>query len=729
MDSQPEEGDEADAPIFIPRQSQILRRAARTKIRKPGQVGEGSHRFTATRRGLGARSQTTNDMDMPPDVPPLPASSVEGSEPRSSSDLSSSSEHDGLVQPRPRRATQDDVRLVERPDSYSAETFIYDAYAADDYDDKGAIIVSPLSPSQPVELPLHRSPSPPPTSAPAPVLSPEPEPTSVSLDFGVFDTSSPALSLGFDLHHPAPQRAATLSGGIIEPPRGESPDSITPVAATPVPATAITISTPQPQPQAQAPLTPIAQPQLPVHARTASLEALRHTPSPGPEHGGRKEKDKKGGLFKWGSSDKKSKKDKEKDRHSGGSSSSHGHGPSQQAHAHSLSHEIKEKEKEREKEKDAGFFGSLFGGSKKKHEDGPPGLGQHAGREAAAALLGASKGRATATPSPGPGPGGLQPNNYSRYPIHVERAIYRLSHIKLANPRRPLYEQVLISNLMFWYLGVINKAQTQAQQGPQPQAGQGQPPVQPQPQQAQQPTPQANGNAAPEPQPVPQAQQEEPEAGRRRAGLTKGPAGAGGARRNEAPVRGPQYDLQHRAMEQERVYPAGGASPVKGVAGRGSVDSARGSLEYEHVAHGHGVGGVNGRPALAHSQSQQQWQEQTQQARQALEQQQQRPDRSRSPPQNRYELGKAIPSGATPGSRSPSRSVSASAVAPVGSMQNGHGHHNVGGIGGAGRASPGRKTQSAHAVAPGQGRPGRQSEDEDVPLAMWQQQQQQRRGR
>src|SRR5258708_553779 len=52
--------------------------------------------------------------------------------------------------------------------------------------------------------------------------------------------------------------------------------------------------------------------------------------------------------------------------------------------------------------------------------------------------------------------GGL-PGAYDRYPIHVGRAIYRLSHIKLANPQRPLYEQALISNLMFWYLGVVNK--------------------------------------------------------------------------------------------------------------------------------------------------------------------------------------------------------------------------------------------------------------------------------
>ncbi|CAO3592190.1 unnamed protein product [Absidia cylindrospora] len=53
-----------------------------------------------------------------------------------------------------------------------------------------------------------------------------------------------------------------------------------------------------------------------------------------------------------------------------------------------------------------------------------------------------------------------------RLPIHVERAIYRLSHFKLADPRRPLHHQVAISNLMFWYLGVIN-AQQQQQQQPQ----------------------------------------------------------------------------------------------------------------------------------------------------------------------------------------------------------------------------------------------------------------------
>lgn len=44
-----------------------------------------------------------------------------------------------------------------------------------------------------------------------------------------------------------------------------------------------------------------------------------------------------------------------------------------------------------------------------------------------------------------------------RFPVNMERAIYRLSHYKLADPRRPLAEQVTITNLMFWYLALVNK--------------------------------------------------------------------------------------------------------------------------------------------------------------------------------------------------------------------------------------------------------------------------------
>uniref|UniRef100_A0A060TFW2 ARAD1D17732p n=1 Tax=Blastobotrys adeninivorans TaxID=409370 RepID=A0A060TFW2_BLAAD len=52
---------------------------------------------------------------------------------------------------------------------------------------------------------------------------------------------------------------------------------------------------------------------------------------------------------------------------------------------------------------------------------------------------------------------------YHRYPLHVERAIYRLSHIKLANPKRPLAQQVLLSNFMYAYLNLINHGYQQQQ--------------------------------------------------------------------------------------------------------------------------------------------------------------------------------------------------------------------------------------------------------------------------
>lgn len=43
-----------------------------------------------------------------------------------------------------------------------------------------------------------------------------------------------------------------------------------------------------------------------------------------------------------------------------------------------------------------------------------------------------------------------------RLPIHVERAIYRLSHLKLSDPKRVLRQQVLLSNFMYSYLNLVN---------------------------------------------------------------------------------------------------------------------------------------------------------------------------------------------------------------------------------------------------------------------------------
>ncbi|KAF8465898.1 hypothetical protein BDZ91DRAFT_212500 [Kalaharituber pfeilii] len=94
----------------------------------------------------------------------------------------------------------------------------------------------------------------------------------------------------------------------------------------------------------------------------------------------------------------------------------------------------------KEKEKDSGLFSSLFGGSRKKS-----GSESHK-----------SKSARTASPERPH----VQLNfYYTRFPIHIERAIYRLSHLKLANPRRPLLQQVLLSNFMYSYLAKVQMTQ------------------------------------------------------------------------------------------------------------------------------------------------------------------------------------------------------------------------------------------------------------------------------
>ncbi|KAI0742052.1 hypothetical protein C8Q80DRAFT_1123757 [Daedaleopsis nitida] len=427
MDDLRDPGDDVDAPIIVPPPGQILRRTARTKIRKSG-TGEGAHRFTATR---SRRKSTGRAATMEP--------------PRTSSDLSSSDHGDVDVIRRVPRTTEDipAVPPLPRPESYSLESAIYDAYAHEEPEHERSLELPPLSRSPDIVVePISDA-----TfivEEPDPVPGPEPEPTPT-----VVGTS--------ESHHQA-----------------------------------------RPSLQGTAPY---------------------HPPSPGPsEH--RREKDKKGLFGKWGGSDKSGKKHKDKDKGT-----------------------------EREKEKESRFFGSLFG-SKKKSEEPQSVTSNAAGREAAAALLGASKSSKNYVPPSSP-----QLGMYARYPIHVERAIYRLSHIKLANPRRPLYEQVLISNLMFWYLGVINKTQNQGPgQGQNANAG---------------PSGAQAGATGPAPSEKEQAdkerrEQEERERERaekerekqekresqRRGSLTKPAPSGSPSRRAEMPVRGPQYEMQHRAMEQ-----------------------------------------------------------------------------------------------------------------------------------------------------------------------------------
>ncbi|KAI6024078.1 hypothetical protein BKA83DRAFT_4267463 [Pisolithus microcarpus] len=468
--------DEADAPIIIPPRGQILRRAARTKIRKSGQPGEGApHRFGPGRRHRAATA----------------------AEPRTSSDLSSNDHTpndpgdnpEQLMRPRAFSAENviaNDVQASKRPDSFSEETSIYDAYVREDADlDLTQFASSIVSPSPALSLSLSteaQEPHAPSEIEEVPMQPPIPSPTPVP-----------------ELQHPQPQRlpAATPADEIT---RIGSPDTVT-----------LTPST-------EETLVPIP-----------SVESFASTKS-----SSKKDKDKKGLFGKWGSDKSAKKSGKDRDR-----------------------------EKDTQREKESGFFGSLFG--KRKQDEGQAGSGYGTpGRETAATLLGASKSSKSCAPSPSPQPG---PMGYARYPIHVERAIYRLSHIKLANPRRPLYEQVLISNLMFWYLGVINKTQNPAPtQGSQTQSAAT--PVQSssEKEHTEQEGCETEEQQRPEGERVEKERQDQERAKEvqpqqqkkdsRRGALTKAAPGQPGGRRTaEMPVKGPQYEMQHRVMEQEYNAP------------------------------------------------------------------------------------------------------------------------------------------------------------------------------
>ena len=673
----PDPGEDADAPIIVPRPGQILRRSARTKIRKQGQTSEGAHRFNATRRGAGAKRET------PPPVP----------DPRSSSDLSTSDhDHNDADLPQRQRLLSneslDGTSRSGRPESYSAEAFIFDAYARDDVNDDSIRVISP-PPPQPL---ARHSLSPPPPQASREV--PEPVPP-----IQVLPPAQPAPVLP-PLQHPLPQRASSLN----------TPASVETPSRSPSPVTTI-----------HSDLLSSARPEArPV--QTSSTSSPSATPGPqGPDSRREKEKEKdKKGLFKWGGGEKKGKKD------------------------------------QREKEKDAGFFGSLFGSKKKPEETAPAGLAHgQSGRDAAVALLGASKSSRGYVPPTSPQPQGV--NNYSRYPIHVERAIYRLSHIKLANPRRALYEQVLISNLMFWYLGVINKTQQPQSQQQQTQQQQRQTPTElgetrvqaeavtgsPGAQKEREEKERVElehaeserGEAKFTTQGQPEAQQSSPQ--NRRGSLTKAAPTNSGPRRAEQPVRGPQYDLQHRAMEQEYGTAfAGGARPMAAPPGIGYAGSPGSGLAPPPA----GAGASSPPAALSAAASR----------------------RSRSPPPPAGSGVRYVPpppsippalstppqpqAQATPMSVSVSVSKSNPTPSPTISAVQQAASTEAAPVRGPARslsanASPpplmgprtqGRKAQSAHAVVSLGGArrprtaesPVRGGEEEDVPLALWQQQQQ-----
>ena len=256
MDNIPDPGEDADAPIIIPRPGQILRRAARTKIRKPGVPGDG--RFgQSIRRGNTDRARSS--------TPPVDT--------RTSSDISSGDHGEITDTKRDRVVSQDSFTEAHRLSFGDEASSIFDSYIRPDFDEDESqaavhapvtthhtrVVTSP-SPTS-VELPV----SPPPQQYP-PQIEPIPIP-----------------STSLVIHQPQPQRQSDLRSHTQDSNslRTTSPDSM------------------------RSGEIPMSRP----HSPTSDTSSFLST-SPGTK----REKDKKG-LFGFGSkSIKKAGKEKEKEQ-------------------------------------------------------------------------------------------------------------------------------------------------------------------------------------------------------------------------------------------------------------------------------------------------------------------------------------------------------------------------------------------------------------------------------
>ncbi|OXG39929.1 hypothetical protein C359_03849 [Cryptococcus neoformans Bt120] len=516
------QGDNADAPLVAPRPGSILRRSARTKIRKAGLSGDGGgHRFAATRKG---RMTAAPQREIPGLEDDDYASAPESPHRQGSDGASVESEDKFHDAHESHEGTSSHIEIQRDSDASTDEAHIFDAYVRE--------------PSSSVSSSSHdhsSSPSPEP-SPPSRKLSLPPVPESgETTDWFTkeYDCTPTQESLSDPLaSKPSSAEEKAFTAGVdglsINTTFGEHDDTAPRYAQLPVEQDLPPGMAPPAQRMSlpPKPLPAPAQPPSPVNIETPQLARIETNVSTSSvsTSGTTTTKEKKGKFFSKKKDDKEKKGKKDKDR----------------------------------------FLGSLFGGKKKNEESTSVSNFSSAGPAAAAALLGTSKSAKSVGAPPSPSPTSVSFQNYARYPIHVERAVYRLSHIKLANARRPLYEQVLISNLMFWYLGILGRNVTEEKKAigdekkeevkpvikgtPPKPADTGsaakpgtmiqRPPLNPAPPREETPVEHRPTPAQPAPAPT------------KKSGLSK-PERARDGRNNEAPMRAPSYGAQTAQVDQE----------------------------------------------------------------------------------------------------------------------------------------------------------------------------------
>ncbi|KAJ9479083.1 Protein ZDS1 [Pseudozyma hubeiensis] len=577
--------EDPDAPIIVPKPGQILRRAARTKMRKAS--GDSTRGSLASRR-RAPRSSTDADASTPSEGSRAwelqQQSSTEEMERRHSgqSEISSgadddSSAGDSSSRPVSTEAADSIVDAYSR-DSYQSDisqrtsfTSVVDSTGSDASASAGAISGAlgraemirssspPLTPTQESVATLSSAQPYLPRQDAARTLDALETLRSDQIKPIPVSHRPPVPSFEKTLPHQQQQkqaaRSTTSSSTIPELPRRDD----------------------QPAPPSRPQVAPIItnQQQQAPHRPSQPVPPLMSSPPPVVPNAKQKEKERKGafGLSWFGlgkdDEDDRAKLEKESQR-------------KKDKHEKRERKEREREEKEREESSSSSFLGALFG-KKKGHDESSHHMGPRPmnGQLTAGSLLERSE----------MGAYGKGNNFHARYPIHIERAVYRLSHIKLANPRRPLFEQVLISNLMFWYLSIINRSnqgQHGAQQQGQMQQGAGnnaghvteQNSLNMQGSAGAGPNGYANAasphadtasaydgieiSSSPETEDQPSAEQWNGHQGggggngaapkQKRNGLVKpnrAPAGARGGRTAETPMKQPGYGMQHRQIDDD----------------------------------------------------------------------------------------------------------------------------------------------------------------------------------
>ncbi|GAA5933709.1 uncharacterized protein JCM15063_001389 [Sporobolomyces koalae] len=471
-----------DSPLIVPPPGQILRRNARTKIRKTGPGGEvsfgGGYRHGSTGGagssrlgGSARRARTSSDGSV---LSTTSASSASGGVGTSTAPFGSTSgTNPGFEE--------------DRGDGTSSESHEFGTNELrNSVSSLGSIDTEPSRPSTTHVVPTLTMPpfESPPLDGTAQYLEIATEPAQPQVDQPLSDSRHRNVtrdSEGSQSLPPAMNPASAeydwASQNLVPSP--PSPPTVPKLAQPVSPSPPVTPPQyavhPAHSKSGSAPPPPQAVPiPVPERERSNSLSSVssRSSNTTSTTSGEGKEKEKKMGwaakLGLGGSShsdDKKRRgkgKDKDKDHARGENEKSETVMVETTSLASSPGGGHSKSGKDREGgSTSTSLFGGLFG--RKRNDYDSQNHSNSSSNSGNSNSAGGSTASAIAPPPPPTASGALLPNgryaNFYRLPIHVERAIYRLSHIKLANPRRPLYEQVLISNLMFWYLGLIQKPQ------------------------------------------------------------------------------------------------------------------------------------------------------------------------------------------------------------------------------------------------------------------------------